>query len=688
MGEEDTERLHGIVTPDALQPAFYADALRAGRVLERLPAAIARACDGLLDFVVLGFAAWTVVYHVCLVAGVGSLGALVAWAAALVPCAWLVRHRDETPPIPEPARANAWPLSRLALVLGGYTLLVVLSAAVFAFADASWAVTWLLLFAAAGLGAALVYKKAAGRIRFSLHVGRARRAPGAFAAVGWAVGLAIFSLFLVRPDADDTQYVHLSTWIAERGEFPLRDTLFSDEVFPAIIYPPISSFEALVGAVAGIIGASGASVTYLVVPPLATGLSVLAAWRLLRNWRVSMVGLALSTAMVFLVMAAQEHRTFGNLFVGRIWQGKIVFLAVLVPLLYVLLQAYAKQPTWRQLVFLAAAGAAGVGLTSTATFLVPLLAVGCLAPLALRSVGQAALGIAAASAYPVGALVVTAAAGSRRAGEDMAGDVVTNEIARLVLGSGLFAFIAVAAALVGPPLIASRRAALMAGSTVLLVAILYAPPVPPFVWELTGIGRVLWRGVWVVPVAVLLGAVVTAVPARVRSPLWRAVPAVLACAVLVAWGSPVWDAGTVKSKPSWKRPPGTVPAASRILDRAEPGDVVLAPQQVAQTLLIMSDEVTTVSPRVFYTLALEDEPDAHVEERLLLQSVLEPELVRNVAGEQSTPTEAEVSQALRVVGVDIACVESRMPYLIPPFRANGYTQEFRAAGLRCLRAEA
>ena len=59
----------------------------------------------------------------------------------------------------------------------------------------------------------------------------------------------------MRPDADDTQYVHLSTWIAERGEFPLRDTLFSDEVFPAIIYPPISSFEALVGALAGI-GAS------------------------------------------------------------------------------------------------------------------------------------------------------------------------------------------------------------------------------------------------------------------------------------------------------------------------------------------------------------------------------------------------------------------------------------------------
>lgn len=688
MGEEDTERLHGVVTPDALQPAFYADALRAGRVLERLPAAIARGCDGLLDFVVLGFAAWTVVYHVCLVAGIVPLGALLAWAVALVPCAWLVRYRDPAPPIPEPAKAKAWPLGRLALVLGGYALLVIVSAAVFAFADAPWAVTWLLLFAAAGAGAALVYKKAAGRVRFSLHAGRARKAPGAFVAVAWAAGLAIFSLFLVRPDADDTQYVHLSTWIAERGEFPLRDTLFSDEVFPAIIYPPISSFEALVGALAGTIGISGASATYLLVPPLATALSVLAAWRLLRTWRVSMVGLALSTALIFLLMAAQEHRTFGNLFVGRIWQGKIVFLAVLVPLLYVLLQAYAKQPTWRQLVFLAAAGAAGVGLTSTATFLVPILAVGCLAPLALRSVGHAALGIAAACAYPLGALVATAAAGSRRAGEDAAGDVVTNEIARLVLGSGLFAFIALAAALVGPLLVASRRAALMAGSTVLLVAILYAPPVPTLVWELTGIGRVLWRGVWVVPVAVLLGAVVTAVPARIRSPLWRAVPAALVCAVLVAWGSPVWDAGDVKSKPSWKRPPGTVPAASRILDRAEPGDIVLAPQQVSQTLLIMSDEVTTVSPRVFYTLALEDEPEAHVKERLLLQSLLEPELVTNVAGEQPTPTEAAVSQALRAVGVDIACVARRMSDPIPALQAGGYTDEFQAAGLKCLRPAA
>jgi hypothetical protein len=657
-------------------------------VLERLRAAIARVSDGSLDFVVLAFAAWTVVYHACLVAGVGTAGASIAWAIALLACAWFAfRHRDASPPIPEQAKVQAWSLERLALVLLGFAVVAGTSAAVYAFADVRWALTWLLLLAAAAGSAWLAFLKVTGRIRLSLQAGKSRKAPGAFVALAWATGLAVFSLFLVRPDADDTQYVHLSTWIAEHGEFPLRDTLFSDEVFPAIIYPPLSSFEALVGTVAGALGVSAPGMTYLVVTPLATALSVLAIWRLLRTWKASMVGLALSTALVFLLMAAQEHRTFGNLFVGRMWQGKIVFLAILVPLLYVLLQTYARRPTLRQIVFLAAAGAAGVGLTSSATFLVPILAAGCLAPLALRSVGHAVIGLTAASAYPLGSLAVTAAIGSRRAGEDFAADVVTNAIARLVLGSGLFAFIAVAAALVGPLLIPDRRAALMAASTVLLVTILYAPPVPPLVWDLTGIGRVLWRVVWVVPAAVLLGAAITSVPARVRSPVWRAAPAVLLCAVLVVWGSPIWDSGTVKSNPAWKRPPGTVPAARRILARAQPGAVVLAPQKVSQSIAIVSGDVKTVSPRVFYTLALEDVPDAHVEERLLLQSLLEPELVANVTGARARPPdEEEIARALELVGVDVACAAGGMQESLEPVEAAGYTEPFQAAGLTCLEA--
>jgi hypothetical protein len=660
--------------------------LRAGRAFELLPAGIARGCDDLLDFVVLALAAWTVVYHACLVLGIGAVWALIAWAAGLVASASLAFRRDDAArTTPELPRAGVWPRGRLALVLCGYGAAAGLTAAVYAFAGVRWAVVWLLLFLTAAAGTGLAYLRTTGRLRFALAADGARMWPGAVVALGWAAGLAVFSLFLVRPDADDTQYVHLSTWIAEHGSFPLRDTLFSDEVFPAIIYPPLSSFEALIGALAGAVGVSAAAATYLVVTPLATALGVLAVWRLLRTWRVPMVGLALTTAMVFLLMAAEEHRTLGNLFVGRIWQGKIVLLVVLVPVLFALLQEYSERPARRGLVLLAAAGAAGVGLTSSGTFVLLALGAGCLAPLALRSARDAALGFGAVAAYPLGALVVTAAVGQRRAGEDFSSDVVTGEIARVVLGSGFLAFVAVAAALIGPPLVAGRRAALMAASTVLLVAVLYAPPVPPLIWDVTGIGRVLWRVVWIVPVAALAGVAVTAVPPRVGPAVLRGLPAGLLCAALIVWGTPIWDAGTVRSEPSWKRPPETLTAARRILARAGPGDVVLAPQQVAQTLLIRSGNVTTVSPRVFYTTALEDVPEAHVEERLLLQSILEPELVATVTGVSERPRdEPAVGRALRLVGVDIACVENRSLKALETLQAAGYSPTFRTAGLTCL----
>ena len=649
-------------------------------MLERLRAEIARGSDGFLDFTLLVFGAWTVVYHVCLVVGIGVLGAGIAWVVALIPAAWLAFGSGYAePPIPEPARAQVLSRTRPVVLVGGYAALAAASAAVYAFAGARWSITWLLLLLAAAAGAVLTYYRATGQLRLSFHASEKRSAPGAFTAVAWAGALAILSLYLVRLDGDDTQYVHLSTWIAEHGEFPLRDTLFSDQVFPAIFYPPLSSFEALIGTVASAAGFSAPGLTYLGVSPVATALGVLALWRLLRMWRAPMVGLALSTALIFLLMAAQEQQTFGNLFVGRIWQGKIVFLVILVPLLFVLLQTFAERPTWKQGVLLVAAGTTAVGLTSSGAFLVPVLALGCLAPLALRSVRQAAIGFLAVSAYPLGSLAVTAVIGLRTASEF---DVVTGEIARFVLGTGLFAFVAVGAALVGPVLVPSRAAALMTGTTVVLVLILFAPPVPPLMLDITGIGRVLWRVVWIVPIAALAGVVATSVPARISSPALRAVPAVVIWAVLIAWGSPIWDAATVKSLPSWKRPPQSIDAARQILERAEPGDIVLAPRTVSQTILIMSADVTTVSPRVFYTLALRDVPGAHVDERTLLQSIVEPRVAERTR--QELPGEAGVARAAALVGIDVACVENRRAASLQLLEAAGYSPTFHPPGLTCL----
>ena len=362
----------------------------------------------------------------------------------------------------------------------------------------------------------------------------------------WAGGLAVFSLFFVRPDADDTQYVHQSTWIAEHGSFPLRDTLFSDQILPAIIYPPL----VLRGAdrCAGRCARGPGRGRHVPARDSAGD----RAWRpgglaAAPRLGVRMVGLALSTAMVFLLMAAEEHRTLGNLFVGRIWQGKIVLLVVLVPVLFVLLQEYSERPTRRSLVLLAAGGAAGVGLTSSGTFLVLALGAGCLAPLVFRSVKEAAIGFAAVAAYPLGALVVTAAVGARRAG----GPSRTWSRARSRGSSSGAAFwhsspsrrhwsVPCSSRAAGPPSWPRRRCSSRslraAGAAAHLGRDGDRPRPLAGRLDRTG-GRPR-------------GSRVTALPARVGPPALRALPAVLACAALIVWGSPIWDAGTVRAEPS------------------------------------------------------------------------------------------------------------------------------------------
>src|SRR4051794_30038430 len=74
---------------------------------DRAAVAVERASDGALDFCVLFFAAWTLVYHVCLVAHIGPLVATVAGAAALVPSAglafrWQGRRDEPLPHAPGP----------------------------------------------------------------------------------------------------------------------------------------------------------------------------------------------------------------------------------------------------------------------------------------------------------------------------------------------------------------------------------------------------------------------------------------------------------------------------------------------------------------------------------------------------------------------------------------------------------
>ena len=330
---------------------------------------------------VMVLAAWTAIYHVCLVLGLGVVWATVVMIAVLWPCLRLVGG-ERAADVGEARVVAVLPLRAVAAIVS----LGVAGALLFVFTDVPWVLNWLPLGAAAVAAVVLTRRRSERSERLE------RSWAEAPVAIAWAIGLAVLSLYLARSDGDDTHYVHVASWVAANHEFPLRDVLFTDQQLPAIFYPPLSSYEALVGTVAAATGIAAPDLVYYVVPPVGSVLAVMATWRLLRHWAVPMVAVALSVAMVFLLWDAVRHRTLGNLFVGRMWHGKVLFLTVLVPVLFVLLGQYAERPTRQALIRLGAAGTAGVGLTITGVFLVPVIAAGCMAPLALRAPRRAAIG--------------------------------------------------------------------------------------------------------------------------------------------------------------------------------------------------------------------------------------------------------------------------------------------------------
>jgi hypothetical protein len=194
---------------------------------------------------------------------------------------------------------------------------------------------------------------------------------------------------------------------------------------------------------------------------------------------------------------------------------------------------------------------------------------------------------------------------------------------------------------------------------------------------------------WAIPTAALVGVVAVGLAARIRPAVLRPVPAVLLCAAFVVWGTPLWSSATgtrIASAPAWKLPEDELAAARRILPQAERGDTILAPRRLSQTILVLSGNVTTVAPRLFYTTALFGVPGAHARERI--------QLLRFVGDRYPTDTDLpegpvprpEVIRALRVLDVDITCVERADRSGTRLLLDGGYSAILRTPRFTCLRA--
>jgi hypothetical protein len=221
----------------------------------------------------------------------------------------------------------------------------------------------------------------------------------------------------------------------------------------------------------------------------------------------------------------------------------------------------------------------------------------------------------------------------------------------------------------------------MSGVLAVVVGITFVPGVTDVAYDLIGLGPTLWRVSWVLTVAALVGAVA----ARLAAPLptqgdrrLRLVGPAVVMAVLVGFGQPIWtgDVGvSIDSTPQWKRSPDTVAAAEQLIAVATPGDVVLAPRELAITITVLTTEVKTVAPRAYFMDYLRDEPGFGYDERLTLVDFAD--------GTTDPFEEPEVVEALRVLDVDEVCLSTEALPRLAFIQYVGYAPLFATAETRC-----
>lgn len=571
--------------------------------------------DGALDGAVAGFALWTLAFQVAL-AGEHSLRTVVVgWlpvAIALVVLGARSEERLHGSVLARPAADGdaTWRAPAVAAACG----LVVVGALA-----GTIGVLPAVALALVVLGAGLV--------RVRLHAEplspesvppRSEAGRGLPAALGLGLVVAVLAACLRRGDADDTFYLNRATWVAEHGVAATRDTMFGPQTFPTTYGDGLDfpSVEGLYGALANLLDLRTGDLVYLGLTPVLAFLVVLATWRLVCAWVPRRQVAVLVVAVLAMVLGAAT--IVGAYSFARIWQGKVIAFAVLMPIVWVHLTRLLdpdRRVVRRSQVVLLLAGIAFAGLTSAAPMLTPSTAgAAVLGAVVLRS-RALAVGAALFAVGPIAAgLSVVVGGGGTGAAADVDPIPVDGAFVIVFGGTGALIVVGLLAATVAPWAL-RPVGSVLAGAAALASFVALVPGVPELVDAATGAGNIAWRLATVVPIAVLIGVLVAVVvpdlvPSRATASRGavRGAAGVAGVAVLAAVGTPLWQ-DTGLGEPVWKVPLGALDDVEAVLEvPARPGSMLL-PQDESHVLVILTTRRFATIPRVEAVAGLADEPD-------------------------------------------------------------------------------
>ncbi len=336
--------------------------------------------DRLTDALCAGFAAWTVLCNIVVMAG-GSLDdLLLAFAAAALSAAiGFAVHRhtrsangdlltdsivseQEEEAMPAPVRTRRW----LA-----WTAAAGLAVWIGAVIGLSTGTLWALSTTVVVVGASLVLVQPT--------------APGTVSAtpqfsIVWALALicAVVTLCANRPDMDDALYINMAASAADHPDAPLlaRDHLHGLDDVPMVLPTyRAHSLEPLAGGMARLTGLPAVFWLHLVFAPVAAMLAVFVIARLARLVAPGRWLATTAATVAILLVVGDTHAWYSNLAFVRLHQGKGIFLTVMVPLILAYGIEAVRHPSRKNWLRLAGVQVVAIGVTATALWLAPALAV-------------------------------------------------------------------------------------------------------------------------------------------------------------------------------------------------------------------------------------------------------------------------------------------------------------------------
>ncbi len=428
--------------------------------------------------------------------------------------------------------------------------------------------------------------------------------PAAWFLIAMSLLAGTIALLSNRFDADDSFYLARAVLDWENFRAPIAP------VYPFALtdgtggrFPSLPSWEHLWAAAAALTGRHPLDLYHRAAPFLG-GALVPFAWycalaRISHTRRAALAGVA--AILILMLLDGTTHRGIAYFGLLRIWQGKVVLIAVLTPLALAAtldVMRHGRAADWARLFVL---GIAGIGLSTTAAFYLPILvglagATFWLVYLPPTRIWQPPLAALAVFAYPAlcvlpfyRALVGPEAIFASTIATDL------REVLLVVYGTPLAPTV-IAIGIAAACLVIARRTRLLGWFTLwsALIALPLAwPPSADFIVRHLTSADTLWRLAYAGPAVLAIGAGIGALAAtrymRLLSTL--ALLAAAAGTAALAWRQqpPSPFAGTDVAFPSTTlKAPATALATARILLAALPPGTMFAPRDLSVILPMLS----------------------------------------------------------------------------------------------------